>query len=151
VVLPPDFRADAHQAAKGSASDTAILFPVHPRTAKMIAEFGISLSRNIHFLRPLGFQESLFLWRDSLMVLTDSGGLQEETSALGIPCLTIRENTERPITLEMGSNILAGTTMDGILDSYARGLNGRAKSKAIPKWDGKASQRIWKALQRTER
>jgi len=133
------------------ASDTAILFPVHPRTAKMIAEFGISLSRNIHFLSPLGFQESLFLWKDSLMVLTDSGGLQEETSALGIPCLTIRENTERPITLEMGSNILAGTTMDGILDSYARGLNGRAKSKAIPKWDGKASQRIWKALQRTER
>ena len=80
------------------------------------------------------------------MVLTDSGGLQEETTALGVPCVTIRENTERPITLEMGSNILAGTSREGILDSYRKSLNGRAKSRMIPKWDGKASERIWKAL-----
>lgn len=128
------------------ASERAILFPVHPRTAKMIAELGIVLSSNIHMLSPLGFQESLFLWKDSQVVLTDSGGLQEETTALGVPCVTIRENTERPITLELGSNILAGTSREGILDSYRASLNGRARSKMIPKWDGKASERIWKAL-----
>ncbi|MGO9312930.1 MAG: non-hydrolyzing UDP-N-acetylglucosamine 2-epimerase [Syntrophobacteraceae bacterium] len=128
------------------ASERAILFPVHPRTGKMIAELGINLSSNIHLLSPLGFQESLFLWKDSQMVLTDSGGLQEETTALGVPCVTIRENTERPITLEMGSNILAGTSREGILDSYRKSLNGGAKPKMIPKWDGKASERIWKAL-----
>lgn len=128
------------------ASERAILFPVHPRTGKMIAEHGVTLSSNIHMLNPLGFQEALFLWKDSKMVLTDSGGLQEETTALGVPCVTIRENTERPITLEMGSNILAGTSREGILDSYRKSLNGRAKSRMIPKWDGKASERIWKTL-----
>jgi UDP-N-acetylglucosamine 2-epimerase (non-hydrolysing) len=128
------------------ASEVPILFPVHPRTGKMISDLGINFSRNIHLLNPLGFQESLFLWKDSRMVLTDSGGLQEETSALGVPCVTIRENTERPVTVEMGSNILAGTSKEGILDSYGKSLNGRAKSRTIPKWDGKASERIWKAL-----
>jgi len=128
------------------ASEMTVLFPVHPRTSKMIAELGINFSSNIHILEPLGFRESLFLWKDSKMVLTDSGGLQEETSALGVPCVTLRDNTERPITLEMGTNILAGTSREGILDSYRKNLNGRAKSKMIPKWDGKASERIWKAL-----
>jgi UDP-N-acetylglucosamine 2-epimerase (non-hydrolysing) len=128
------------------ASETAVLFPVHPRTGKMIEELGINFSSNVHLLRPLGFQESLFLWKDSKMVLTDSGGLQEETSALRVPCVTIRDNTERPITLELGSNILAGTSKKGILDACRKGLNGRVRSQAIPKWDGKASARIWKVL-----
>jgi UDP-N-acetylglucosamine 2-epimerase (non-hydrolysing) len=128
------------------ASEMAILFPVHPWTGKMIEELGITFSSNVHLLNPLGFQESLFLWKDSRMVLTDSGGLQEETSAMGVPCVTIRENTERPITLEMGSNILAGTSTEGILDSYRKSLGGKAEPKMIPKWDGKASERIWKAL-----
>ncbi|MGQ9689578.1 MAG: non-hydrolyzing UDP-N-acetylglucosamine 2-epimerase, partial [Desulfobaccales bacterium] len=100
------------------AEDCAIFFPVHPRTKKMMAKFGIQLSSNIEQLPPLGFREALFLWQDAEVVLTDSGGLQEETTALGIPCITIRENTERPITLEMGSNILAGTRPEGILKAY---------------------------------
>lgn len=137
---------DIASALNRIASETPIFFPVHPRTSRMIEEFGINFSSDIHLLAPLGFQESLFLWKDSEMVMTDSGGLQEETSALGVPCVTIRENTERPITVEMGSNILAGTTSEGILDSYRKSLNGRVKSGSIPKWDGHASKRIWKAL-----
>jgi len=128
------------------ASERAILFPVHPRTSKMISEFGIRFSSNVHLLPPLGFMESLSLWKDSKVVLTDSGGLQEETTALGVPCVTIRDNTERPITVEMGSNILAGTTPEGILDSYRKSLNGRGAFGIPPKWDGRASERIWEVL-----
>ena len=91
------------------AAERPILFPVHPRTRKMMDVFNISLSDNISLLPPLGFKESLFLWKDSKLVMTDSGGLQEETTALGVPCLTIRENTERPITILQGSNELTGT------------------------------------------
>jgi UDP-N-acetylglucosamine 2-epimerase (non-hydrolysing) len=86
-----------------------IFFPVHPRTRKNIYEMGIRLSNNIFLLPPLAFTESLFLWKDARVVLTDSGGLQEETTALGVPCVTIRENTERPITVEIGTNMLTGT------------------------------------------
>jgi UDP-N-acetylglucosamine 2-epimerase (non-hydrolysing) len=92
------------------AAEMPILFPVHPRTKKIMEQFDIKLSNNIFLLPPLGFKESLLLWKDSTVVMTDSGGLQEETTALGVPCVTLRENTERPITIEMGTNILAGTT-----------------------------------------
>jgi UDP-N-acetylglucosamine 2-epimerase (non-hydrolysing) len=90
------------------AAKMPILFPVHPRTKKMMDEFSIHLSNNIFLFSPLSFKESLFLWKDSRVVLTDSGGLQEETTALGVPCVTLRDNTERPITIEMGTNMLAG-------------------------------------------
>jgi UDP-N-acetylglucosamine 2-epimerase (non-hydrolysing) len=123
-----------------------ILFPVHPRTKKMMAQFGIRLSKQIHTLPPLGFRESLFLWKNAALVLTDSGGLQEETTALRIPCVTIRENTERPITVSMGSNILAGTSPKAILDAY-RTARQRGKSGTVPPyWDGKAAERIWNIL-----
>jgi UDP-N-acetylglucosamine 2-epimerase (non-hydrolysing) len=80
-------------------------------------------------------------------VLTDSGGLQEETTALGIPCVTIRENTERPITIKMGSNILAGTKKESILKAFDEVLNKpRNQFKVPPKWDGRAAERIWKIL-----
>ena len=80
-------------------------------------------------------------------MLTDSGGLQEETTALGVPCVTIRENTERPITLQMGTNILGGTRRDTILDAYRRSLDRKGKPYEVPpKWDGKASERIWRVL-----
>jgi len=85
------------------SGETPIIFPMHPRTRKMMAEFGIKLNKQVHVLEPLGFRESLFLWKDAVLVMTDSGGLQEETTALGVPCLTIRENTERPITVEIGT------------------------------------------------
>ena len=108
--------------------------------------FQIRFSENIKVISPLGFKESLFLWKDAKVVLTDSGGLQEETTALRIPCVTIRENTERPITIELGTNVLAGTTKDGILNAYHQCF-AKVKTASIPSlWDGKAAERIWEVI-----
>jgi UDP-N-acetylglucosamine 2-epimerase (non-hydrolysing) len=129
------------------ATEILILFPVHPRTKKMMDQFEIKLSNNIFLLPSLGFQESLFLWKDSRVVMTDSGGLQEETTALGVPCVTLRENTERPITIEMGTNILAGTKKESILKAYRNAMEKNRKNYSVPpKWDGRASERIWKII-----
>jgi UDP-N-acetylglucosamine 2-epimerase (non-hydrolysing) len=128
------------------AQEKTIFFPVHPRTKKMMGEFGIQLSERIVQLPPLGFRESLLLWKDAESVLTDSGGLQEETTALGVPCVTIRENTERPITVELGTNVLAGTTTEGILDSYRLAAEKRSSARVPELWDGRASERIWGTL-----
>jgi UDP-N-acetylglucosamine 2-epimerase (non-hydrolysing) len=128
------------------AKDMPIFFPVHPRTRKMMDSFKIQLSSQIIQLPPLGFKEALFLWKDAQMVLTDSGGLQEETTALKVPCMTLRENTERPITIEMGSNSLAGNNRVSILSTYQEVLQVCPDYKIPPKWDGKASERIWKAI-----
>lgn len=128
------------------AGKRPILFPVHPRTKKMLGRFGLRLSERIHLLPPLGFRESLFLWKDAEVVLTDSGGLQEETTALGIPCVTIRENTERPITITMGSNVLAGIRPEAILKAYYGARQGERSWKVPPYWDGKAAERIWDTL-----
>ena len=129
------------------AEERPILFPVHPRTRKMMDEFNIELSDNISLLPPLGFKESLFLWKDARLVMTDSGGLQEETTALGVPCVTLRENTERPITIEMGTNVLAGTKKESILNAYKESINKKGKEYVVPpKWDGKAAERIWRVI-----
>jgi UDP-N-acetylglucosamine 2-epimerase (non-hydrolysing) len=135
------------EALNNIADKMPILFPVHPRTKKMMDEFNIHLSENISLFSPLSFKESLFLWKDAKVVLTDSGGLQEETTALGVPCVTIRENTERPITIKMGTNILAGTKKESILNAFEEAVS-RPKDhfKVPPKWDGKAAERIWKIL-----
>lgn len=120
-----------------------IIFPIHPRTLNNIKEYGISLNSSIETTAPLPYMDFLNLWRDATMVLTDSGGLQEETTALGIPCLTLRNNTERPITIEEGTNILVGTSPDKIMLEANRVLNGQIKAGRIPElWDGKASDRI---------
>jgi UDP-N-acetylglucosamine 2-epimerase (non-hydrolysing) len=124
-----------------------IIFPVHPRTKKMMDEFNINLSDNIFLFPSLSFKESLFLWKDAKVVLTDSGGLQEETTALGVPCVTIRENTERPITIDMGTNILAGTKKESILKAFEDAVaKPKDQFKVPPKWDGKTAERIWKIL-----
>jgi len=129
------------------AKENPILFPIHPRTRKMLKKFKINLSENIYLLPPLGFQESLFLWKDAMVVMTDSGGLQEETTALGVPCITLRENTERPVTITMGTNLLAGTQMDNIVSAYRNSIEMDDRTYAVPpNWDGKASERIWKIL-----
>ena len=128
------------------ASKRIVFFPVHPRTRRRMEEFGIRMAERVHLLPPLGFMESLFLWRDAEAVLTDSGGLQEETTALGVPCVTIRENTERPVTVEMGTNVLAGTKKAAILAAYAQSLAKRGNAKVPPLWDGRASGRIWDVL-----
>ena len=128
------------------AQDKPIIFPVHPRTKKMMNQFRIKFSENVILTSPLGFMESLYLWKDAAIVLTDSGGLQEETTALGVPCVTIRENTERPITIEMGTNVLAGTSREGIFNAYRESLAKAASATIPPLWDGKASERIWSIL-----
>jgi len=123
-----------------------IFFPMHPRTKKMADSFGITFSERIITLPPLSFQESLFLWKDAEVVLTDSGGLQEETTALGVPCVTIRVNTERPITVEIGTNVIAGTKGEAIVRAYHESI-WKARMAGKPAlWDGSASERVWKAI-----
>ncbi len=120
-----------------------LVFPIHPRTGKNMKRFGIVPGKNIKLTDPLSYMEFLFLWKDATLALTDSGGMQEETTALGIPCLTIRENTERPITITEGTNELVGTSREKILSAFKQIIDGRWKTGQCPKfWDGKAAERI---------
>jgi len=125
-----------------------ILFPVHPRTRGKIAEFGLG-GTGVTMVDPVGYLDMLYAVKGSAMVLTDSGGLQEETTVLGVPCVTIRENTERPVTVTMGTNYLAGTSPDAILAAAGEILSGKAKKGRVPPlWDGKAAGRIAEILLR---
>jgi UDP-N-acetylglucosamine 2-epimerase (non-hydrolysing) len=122
------------------------LFPVHPRTRARIQEAGLAGlldSPRIVQLEPLGYLEMLGLMRHARLVLTDSGGLQEETTALGVPCITLRENTERPITVEQGTNTVVGTDAGKILAAVADVMTTGGKRGRVPEyWDGKAAERI---------
>jgi UDP-N-acetylglucosamine 2-epimerase (non-hydrolysing) len=129
-----------------------VIFPIHPRTRARIVEFGfidaIQNSR-IKMIEPLGYLDFMRLYSGSRLVLTDSGGLQEETTALGIPCLTLRENTERPVTIELGTNHLVGTNPEKIKQTAFDILENRfnSKDKKIPPlWDGRAAERICNQL-----
>jgi UDP-N-acetylglucosamine 2-epimerase (non-hydrolysing) len=127
--------------------DIPILFPAHPRTIKRIDEFGfaerLADAPNLRFEEPLGYLEFLDLMMHSRLVLTDSGGIQEETTILGVPCLTLRENTERPITLSEGTNVLVGTDPGRIVAAAQEVLSGQAKKGQVPQlWDGHAAERI---------
>lgn len=137
------------------AEDMHVYFPMHPRTEKNINKFKLTSmlkGSNIDVTSPMSYLKFLALWKDADLVLTDSGGIQEETTALGIPCFTIRENTERPVTIKEGTNILVGTTRQGILMSYEKLKNGSCKRGRIPKlWDGKTAERIIKILMRVPR
>lgn len=122
-----------------------IVFPVHPRTKARIESLGYRFddSKQIFAISPIGYLECLALQQRSTVVVTDSGGLQEETTALGIPCLTVRENTERPITITHGTNTLVGTDMKLLLEEVQKILSGRGKGGRVPPlWDGIASERI---------
>jgi UDP-N-acetylglucosamine 2-epimerase (non-hydrolysing) len=123
-----------------------VIFPVHPRTAKMIEKFGLTeklQSGNITCLPPLPYLEILGVMSSAKVVLTDSGGLQEETTALGVPCITLRESTERPITVDQGTNVIVGSDAELILSSLNEVLETGGKSGQIPeKWDGHAAERI---------
>jgi len=135
------------------ASRLPIIFPVHPRTRKTIAELGLSdridSIKDLRAIEPVGYLDFLNLSSGARLVLTDSGGIQEETTALGIPCLTLRENTERPITVEMGTNVVVGTDTRKIIAEATAALNGSAKKTARqpPLWDGHTSERILDALE----
>ena len=140
-------------ALEAIAAKLPIVFPVHPRTRKTIAELGLSERvesiKDLRSIEPLGYLDFLNLSSSARLVLTDSGGIQEETTALGIPCLTLRENTERPITVEMGTNVIVGTDTTKIIAAATAALNGSAK-KALrqpPLWDGHTSERILDALE----
>ncbi|MBK6797824.1 MAG: UDP-N-acetylglucosamine 2-epimerase (non-hydrolyzing) [Acidobacteria bacterium] len=125
-----------------------VIFPAHPRTTARIREFGIEVSTGVRVIKPLGYLEFLGLWSKSRVVMTDSGGLQEETTALGIPCLTLRENTERPITIEQGTNRLVGTHPVRIILAVGDLLNSATPvRKMIPEmWDGQSAKRSVNAL-----
>jgi UDP-N-acetylglucosamine 2-epimerase (non-hydrolysing) len=119
-----------------------VIFPVHPRTRQRLAEFGIDVA-NFRLLEPLPYIEFLALLRMATVVITDSGGIQEETSFLGVPCLTVRANTERPITVTLGTNILVGSDRARLVQEVSRILDGKGKSGKIPPlWDGHAGERI---------
>ena len=125
------------------AADLPLIFPVHPRTRANLARFGVDLGPNVELLGPQAYMAFLDLWKDAVVVLTDSGGLQEETTALGVPCVTIRENTERPITVEEGTNVLAGTDPARIVAETRRIMRGEGKAGRRPSlWDGRAAERI---------
>ncbi len=128
------------------SDELPLWFSVHPRTRERIGASGMELPDNIHMTGPLGYLDFLALMESSAAVLTDSGGIQEETTALGIPCLTLRENTERPITISQGTNVLAGTSTNSILRAW-RDQQDRPKQGSIPElWDGCAAERCGDAI-----
>ena len=128
------------------SKELPLVFPVHPRTKNKLAEAGLEqLLANAKFycLPPLGYLEMLGVMKDAKLVLTDSGGIQEETTALGVPCITLRENTERPITVEEGTNTIVGSDPEKILACVTNTLQTGGKSGMVPElWDGKAAERI---------
>ena len=124
------------------SQDLSVIFPAHPRTRKRIADFGLHADQ-LQVLDPLPYLEFLGMQSRATVVITDSGGIQEETTYLGIPCLTLRENTERPVTVSLGTNVLVGRDPDKLRSELSRILAGEAKKGTIPPlWDGHAGERI---------
>jgi UDP-N-acetylglucosamine 2-epimerase (non-hydrolysing) len=133
------------------AGEMPVLFPIHPRTRQRMKDFGLTdLARRVRLLEPLGYLEALSLVERATLVLTDSGGLQEETTVLGVPCLTARPNTERPITITEGTNRLIPSTRKGMNESVALVLEALASGRFRPGrpegWDGQAGLRVVDAL-----
>jgi len=143
------------------AKEVSVIFPAHPRTQKRIAEFGLegkfewSMVRReaagigavgrlgaIRIIEPLGYLDFLCLMSKAKLVVTDSGGIQEETTCLGVPCVTVRENTERPVTIVVGTNVLAGVTTEGIRLAIRGQLASKLAARAPELWDGQSAERI---------
>jgi len=146
---------------KELASSYPVIFPAHPRTRKKIADFGFEVffsyrggpdekakpllskeNGRICLVDPLGYLDFLCLMDHAAVVVTDSGGIQEETTSLGVACVTVRENTERPVTVRVGTNILAGTRAEGIRQAVRRQLELKTQGTVPERWDGKSAQRI---------
>ena len=129
--------------------DLPLIFPVHPRTRDRWSQQLKQCNPNLRTIEPLGYLEFLALQKHASVVITDSGGIQEETTYLGTPCLTLRENTERPITIKAGTNVLIGRDWEKLREEFAKSLNGsRKRSGEISLWDGHASDRIAEILLR---
>jgi UDP-N-acetylglucosamine 2-epimerase (non-hydrolysing) len=132
------------------AEQVPVVFPVHPRTQQRLTEARITHHPQLCLIPPIGYLDFLCLVSKATLVLTDSGGIQEETTALGVPCLTLRENTERPVTISEGTNLLVGTDPTRIIAAAQDVLAGKGKSGRIPPlWDGHAAERIVEILLRT--
>jgi UDP-N-acetylglucosamine 2-epimerase (non-hydrolysing) len=129
----------------GKEFNIPVIYPIHPRSKKMVQEFGITTDGNIRFIDPVEFLDFLTLESSARLVLTDSGGVQEETCILGVPCMTLRDNTERPETLEVGSNMLAGTEPEMIIECAHRMLE-KGNGWINPFGDGMAAGRIVRAI-----
>ena len=125
-------------------SEWPVIFPVHPRTRQRITEYGIGVSDNVRLTEPIGYVDFLALQAHALVVVTDSGGVQEETTFLGVPCLTVRPNTERPITITTGTNRLVERNRDAIVSAIRSAFDRSRYLMARPPefWDGKAAERI---------
>jgi UDP-N-acetylglucosamine 2-epimerase (non-hydrolysing) len=131
------------------AQQMPIVFPVHPRTQQRLAQGGIKHPPQLRLIPPLGYLDFLCLLSKATLALTDSGGIQEETTALGVPCLTLRENTERPVTVSQGTNVLVGTNPSKIVAATEQILRGDGKrGRTPPLWDGHAAERIVEILLR---
>jgi UDP-N-acetylglucosamine 2-epimerase (non-hydrolysing) len=137
----PDVLADIVAALALISRQLPLYFPVHPRTRQHMEALTLPAGAQIHLLDPLGHIDFLALLRRATVVFTDSGGIQEETTALGIPCLTLRENTERPVTITLGTNRLAGTTAASIARAWTDHCQAPKAGAVPPLWDGHAAER----------
>jgi UDP-N-acetylglucosamine 2-epimerase (non-hydrolysing) len=139
-----DWLKGMFSALQSLSSEIPVLFPAHPRTRRRLAEAGLNgSSSNLKLLDPLPYMSFLALQQRASAVITDSGGIQEETTYLGTPCLTVRENTERPITVEIGTNVLVGRKPQRLKQELEKILAGGKKNSSIPPlWDGNAAKRI---------
>ena len=128
--------------------DLPLIFPVHPRTQKILKNLGVNHDR-LHLVSPMSYLEFNYLVERSLAVITDSGGITEETTVLNVPCLTFRDNTERPETVTIGTNELLGTSLENIEPAMKILFAGNWKKGSVPHlWDGKCSQRIVNILKK---
>jgi UDP-N-acetylglucosamine 2-epimerase (non-hydrolysing) len=130
------------------SSEVPLYWPVHPRSRARLEAERAPLPERLHLCEPLGYLDFLCLEATCKFVLTDSGGIQEETTALGVPCLTLRENTERPVTVERGTNRLAGTSRESILAAWEQTKANPKRGELPPLWDGHAAERCRQALRR---
>ncbi len=138
----PETLAGIWRALLRIAEEMPLVFPVHPRTRSRLAEAGLAPSPSIRLLEPVGYVDFLKLQADAGMILTDSGGIQEEATILGVPCLTLRRNTERPVTIEVGCNKLVGDDPETITREALAIVRGEAAVREVPKyWDGRAAER----------
>lgn len=131
------------------ASQRKVLFPIHPRTRINMEQFGLinSLEKNVMLTDPIGYIDFLALTKNAEVVITDSGGIQEETTYLGVQCITVRNNTERPVTVETGTNQLIGTDLQKVEEAAKKVLDGKLKKGSVPElWDGHAADRIVEIL-----